>query len=202
MLDFVAAAGIALGVTFVAEFGDKSQLLALAFATRHAALPVLLGIVVAVGAVQAVSVGIGAIAGGALPDTAVSIMAGLAFLAVAAWTLRGDADDDAAATDEADAAARARSRGTIGLVAVVAVTFFVGELGDKTMLSSFALAARQDAVPTWMGATIGEIGANVVAVALGRQLGRRISPRVIRIGSAVVFALAGGVVLATAFLPA
>jgi putative Ca2+/H+ antiporter (TMEM165/GDT1 family) len=201
--EFLAAAGIALGVTFLAEFGDKSQLLALAFATRHAALPVLVGIVVAVAAVQAVSVAIGALAGAALPETAVAIIAGLAFLVVAAWTLRGNQDDadEAAATREADAAAPPRLRGGIGLVAVVAVTFFLGEVGDKTMLSSFALAARQEAVPTWIGATLGEIGANVVAVAVGRQLGRRLSPRVIRISSAVLFALAGVVVLVTAFLP-
>jgi putative Ca2+/H+ antiporter (TMEM165/GDT1 family) len=39
------------------------------------------------------------------------------------------------------------------------------------------------------------VAANLVAVVIGRQLGHRLSPRLVRIGSAVVFALAGIVVL-------
>jgi putative Ca2+/H+ antiporter (TMEM165/GDT1 family) len=37
-------------------------------------------------------------------------------------------------------------------------------------------------------------------VAVGSQLGHRLSPRLVRIGSAVVFALAGVVVLIGAFV--
>lgn len=46
-----------------------------------------------------------------------------------------------------------------------------------------------------VGATTGMVAANLVAVSVGRQLGARLSPRVIRIGSALLFALAGGLVL-------
>ncbi|MBA2633011.1 MAG: TMEM165/GDT1 family protein [Chloroflexi bacterium] len=47
MLPFLAAVALAFGAIFVAEFGDKSQLLILAFATRYAWRPVVLGVVVA-----------------------------------------------------------------------------------------------------------------------------------------------------------
>src|SRR3990170_8527207 len=97
MLPFLSAAALAFGAIFVAEFGDKSQLLILAFATRYAARPVVLGLVVAAALIQGISVLIGAVAGAALPTTAVAIVSGVSFLAVAAWTLRGedDADKDA-----------------------------------------------------------------------------------------------------------
>ena len=39
------------------------------------------------------------------------------------------------------------------------------------MLATFALAARQDPIATWVGATTGMVAANLVAVAVGRQLG-------------------------------
>ena len=68
MLPFLAAVALAFGAIFVAEFGDKSQLLILAFATRYAARPVVLGLVLAAATIQGVSVGIGAVAGAALPD--------------------------------------------------------------------------------------------------------------------------------------
>ena len=49
---------VAFGVIFVAELGDKSQLMALAFAARFKAVQVLVGIAVATALVHAVSVGI------------------------------------------------------------------------------------------------------------------------------------------------
>lgn len=42
------------------------------------------------------------------------------------------------------------------------------------MLATFALAARQDPVATWVGATGGMVAANLVAVAVGRQVGARL----------------------------
>ena len=196
MLPFLTAVVLAAGAIFVAEFGDKSQLLVLAFATRHAAVPVIAGIVVAAAVVQGLSVALGAVAGAALPETLIGVVAGLAFLGVAAWTMRGDDDAD----EERGAADATRRRTGIGLAAVVATTFVVGELGDKTMLATFALAARQDPLATWIGATGGMVAANLVAVVIGRQVGARLSPRVVRIGSAVLFALAGIAVLVTALL--
>ncbi len=194
MLPFLGAAALALGAIFIAEFGDKSQLLVLAFATRHAALPVIAGIVVAAALVQGLSVAVGAALGAALPETLITVVAGVAFLSVAAWTLWARDDEE-----EPDVSAPAPGhRSAIALAAVVAGTFIVGELGDKTMLATFALAARQDPIATWVGATTGMVAANLVAVAVGRQLGARLSPTVIRIGSAGLFAIAGVVVLVSA----
>ncbi len=80
-------------------------------------------------------------------------------------------------------------------VMAASVAFFLAELGDKTMLATFALAATQGALPTWVGSAAGEVAANLVAVVVGRQVGHRLSQRAIRIGSAVLFALAGVIVL-------
>ena len=76
-------------VIFVAELGDKSQLMALAFAARYKALPVLLGITVATAIVHAVSVLFGAVVGAHIPTRPITIVAGAMFLVFAAWTARG-----------------------------------------------------------------------------------------------------------------
>ena len=196
MLTFLGAAALAFGAIFAAEFGDKSQLLILAFATRYAARPVIIGVILAASIVQGVSVAIGALVGAALPATAVGVVSGIAFLAVAAWTLRGE-DDEAVESGDATGA---RSLAGVALVLTVAGTFILSELGDKTMLATFALAATQGALPTWIGSTAGEVGANLVAVAVGRQVGHRLSPRMVRIGSAALFAVAGVAVLLGALL--
>ena len=197
MLAFLGAAGLAFGAIFIAEFGDKSQLLILAFATRYAWRPVVLGLVLAAAAIQGASVLVGAAAGAVLPHMALALVSGVAFLAVAAWTLRSEDDEGA------DGGERPPARGTLAGVALaltVAGTFVVGELGDKTMLATFALAATQGALPTWIGSTLGEIAANLVAVVVGRQVGHRLSRRFVRVGSAALFALAGVAVIGGALL--
>jgi Ca2+/H+ antiporter, TMEM165/GDT1 family len=193
---FVAAVALAFGAIFIAEFGDKSQLLILGFATRYAAGPVVLGLVLAAAVIQGASVLVGAAVGAVLPETVVAVVAGVAFLGVAAWTLRGDDDDG----DGDEGRMPERRLVGLALVGVVATTFVIGELGDKTMLATFALAASQGALPTWIGSTAGEIAANLVAVVVGRQVGQRLSPRAIRIGSATLFAVTGLAVLVGALL--
>ena len=196
MLPFLGATALAFGAIFIAEFGDKSQLLILAFATRYPARPVVLGLVLAAAVVQGISVVVGALVGAALPQTAVAVVSGVAFLAVAAWTLRGDDEEEHAS----HAGAGGRRLAGVALALTVAGTFIVGELGDKTMLATFALAASQGALPTWIGSTAGEIAANLVAVVVGRQVGHRLSPRMVRIGSAALFAVAGMAVLVGALV--
>jgi len=195
MLTFFGATGLAFGAIFLAEFGDKSQLLILAFATRYPWRPVVAGLVIAAAIIQGISVAIGAVVGAALPATAVAVISGIAFIGVALWTLRGEDDEEAETS-----AAGSRRAGGIGLVLAVAGTFIVGELGDKTMLATFAIAASQGPLPTWIGSTAGEVAANLVAVAVGRQVGHRLSPRAVRIGSAVLFAVAGAAVLIGALI--
>jgi putative Ca2+/H+ antiporter (TMEM165/GDT1 family) len=194
MPGFLGAVAIAFGAIFVAEFGDKSQLLVLAFATRYPWQPVVIGLVIAAAVVQGISVAIGAAVGAVLPETAVAVVAGIAFLGVAAWTLQGDDEN------EDGAAGTAPARSGFALVAVVAGTFIVAELGDKTMLATFALAASQGPLPTWIGATAAMVAANLVAVLIGRTVGTRLSPRAVRIGSAALFAVAGVAVLGGAVL--
>ena len=201
MAEFLAAVAVAFAAIFVAEFGDKSQLLVLAFATRHAAGPVIAGVVLAAAVIQGVSVAVGAAVGAALPEEAVAVVAGLAFLVVAAWTLLGSEDDHDAASETAPGQGRGR-RAAFAVVALsVAGAFILGELGDKTMLATFALAASQGPIATWVGSTLGEVSANLVAVVVGRQLGDRLPIRAVRIGSAGLFAAVGAIILLGAALP-
>ena len=174
---------LSLWVIFVAELGDKSQLMALAFATRYRALTVLAGISISTALVHAFSVLVGAVIGAQLPTRAIAIVAGLAFLGFAAWTWRGDKLDEG---DEARAARTTRS----ALVAA-STAFFLAELGDKTMLATIALATREGAVGTWAGSTVGMVAADALAIAVGKQLGARLPERTIRIGATVAFVVFG-----------
>jgi len=81
---------IALLFVLMAEMGDKTQLVALAFATRFPTGTVLTGVFGATLVVHLFSVGIGEAAGLALPVFWIHLLAGLSFIVFGLWTLRGD----------------------------------------------------------------------------------------------------------------
>ena len=178
---------LSFAVIFVAELGDKSQLMALAFATRYRAIHVLIGISLATLLVHLGSVILGHTVGSVLPTQAIAIAAGLAFFGFALWTLRGDA---LGAADEARA-----SRAAGSIVVAVGVAFFLAELGDKTMLATITLATREEAVGTWLGSTAGMVVADALAIAVGRYLGTRLPERAIRYGAAAAFAIFGAILI-------
>ena len=76
----------------------------------------------------------------------ISIVAGVAFLVFAAWTLRGDELSDEEASEA--------SRSTRNAVVAASVAFFLAELGDKTMLATITLATREGVWGTWLGSTL------------------------------------------------
>jgi len=76
----VSAFFLSFGVIFVAELGDKSQLMAMTFAARYRAMPVLIGITIATAITHAISVAIGAVLGASIPTETIALLAGVAFL--------------------------------------------------------------------------------------------------------------------------
>jgi putative Ca2+/H+ antiporter (TMEM165/GDT1 family) len=174
---------LSFGVIFVAELGDKSQLMALAFATRYRAVPVLIGITIATAVVHLISVLIGAGLGATLPTTWITLAAGIAFFGFAAWTLRGDE----LSMDEAGKA----NRSTRSAVIAASAAFFLAELGDKTMLATVTLATHEDALGTWLGSTVGMVVADAIAIGVGKVLGTRLPERAIRLGATVAFVVFG-----------
>jgi putative Ca2+/H+ antiporter (TMEM165/GDT1 family) len=179
---------LSFGIIFVAELGDKSQLMALAFAARYRPLPILIGITLATALVHAFSVLLGAVVGVALPTRAIAVVAGLAFFAFAAWTLRGDTlgDDEAARAD----------RSTRSAVLAAATAFFLAELGDKTMLATITLATNEGLLGTWLGSTVGMVAADALAILVGSQLGARLPERAIKVGASVTFVVFGVLLVA------
>lgn len=180
-------------VVFVAELGDKSQLMAMTFALRYRWWVVVSGILFATTAVHLVSVAIGHYLGIAIPTEAMAIVGGAAFLFFGAWTLRGDSLDE---DEQAKAGKVVRS-------AFLAVTsaFFLAELGDKTMLATITLATDNDWFGVWIGSTVGMVAADALAIVAGVVLGRHLPENAIRLGASALFFGFGAWMLGDGFFP-
>jgi len=178
----------------LAEMGDKTQLLAMAFATRFPARTVLSAVFVATLLNHALAVAAGRLLTNVIPLDAVSLAAALSFILFGLWSLRGDTlvDED-------------RQRLSCGPFVTVAVAFFLAELGDKTQLATISLAVRySDAIAVLLGTTAGMVVADSLGIGIGIVLGRRLPDTLIRLVSAgvfVFFGLAGAASILTGWLP-
>ncbi|WP_280492004.1 TMEM165/GDT1 family protein [Nocardia asiatica] len=186
---------LSIGIVFLAELGDKSQLMALTFALRYRWWVVLGGIATASAAVHLISVGVGHFLGAALPTRTIALIAALTFLAVGLWTLRehfGPDDDAAPKPPKAGGAP----------FFVVLSAFLLAELGDRTMFATAALATDYDWVGVWLGSTIGMVAADALAIAVGILVGKHLPEHAIGIGSGLLFLYFGAATLLGAATPA
>ena len=178
----LTAALVSLSVVFVAELGDKSQLMTMTYALRHRWWVVLSGVGIASLLVHGLSVTIGHFLGLTLPQRPIAFAAAIAFLLFAVWTWR----DGRGGGEEEIKIAEPRHV----LLAVVS-SFVLAELGDKTMLATVALASDHNWAGVWIGATAGMVLADGVAIAVGAVLHKRLPERFLHSLASVLFALFG-----------
>ena len=176
---------VSFALIFFAELGDKSQLVALWFATRYRWWLVIFGVTVATLVVHLGSTAIGASADEILPEEVLLLIVGLSFFAFAAWSIRGDKLDE----EEVD---ERRAHSLIGAFGIVTTGFFLSELGDKTQLATISLGGNEDSfVGVWLGSTAGMVAADALAIAAGVIMGKRLPERTMALVSAALFVVFG-----------
>jgi putative Ca2+/H+ antiporter (TMEM165/GDT1 family) len=178
----LTAALVSLSVVFVAELGDKSQLMTMTYALRHRWWVVLSGVGIASFMVHGLSVTIGHFLGLTLPERPIAFAAAIAFLLFAVWTWR----EGRRGVDDEVKVAEPRHV----LLAVVS-SFVLAELGDKTMLATVALASDHNWAGVWIGATAGMVLADGVAIAVGAVLHKRLPEHFLHGLASVLFLLFG-----------
>jgi Ca2+/H+ antiporter, TMEM165/GDT1 family len=164
----------------LAEMGDKTQLLAMAFAAEFPARTVLAGVLVATLLNHLPAVVAGSWLTNLVPMDTIQIAASASFILFGLWTIRGDK------LEGEDKKYRFSPFWT------VAVAFFFAEMGDKTQLATVALAVKyQSIIPIWMGTTTGMMVADAFGIIVGVVLGKKIPERFVKWFAAVIFILFG-----------
>lgn len=178
----LAAALLSFGVVFLAELGDRSQLIAMTYALRYRWWVVLTGVGIAACAAHGISVAIGHFLGLTLPAQPMAFAAAIAFLAFAVWTWREGTNggDDVRPVREP----------RFALLAVVS-SFLLAELVDKTTLATVALASDKNWAGVWIGTTAAMIVADGLAIAAGLLLHRRLPRRLLHTLASLLFLLFG-----------
>ena len=172
---------------FVAEMGDKTQLLLVAMAGKYKIPHILTGTWLATVVLNILAVGVGAALSNYLDMRIIKMVAGLAFFWFAYAALKSDDEEEE----------QKEMKRQLGPVFAIFGSFFIGELGDKTQLSAITLAANytnhslMNAVYVFLGCTLGLILADLIGLVAGVVLKSKISAGVLNILSFLIFAVFG-----------
>ena len=183
MSSVLIASIFSAGAVVLAEMGDKTQLLAMAFATKYQASKVLIGVFLATILNHALAVAAGYyITQFESAQIWIQAIASLAFIFFGLWTIRGDKLEGE------------ENRITkFGPIITVAIAFFIAEMGDKTQLATIALATKFPDAPIGIlvGTTTGMLIADGIGIIFGIVLAKKIPEKRIKFVSACAFMIFG-----------
>jgi putative Ca2+/H+ antiporter (TMEM165/GDT1 family) len=182
------------GIIFLAELGDKTQLTAMALATKYPWKRIFIGIAAAFAILNLGAVIVGQVLFSFLPLFWIKIASGSLFLFFGITTLRG-----AGFSKDEEEAEESRLKPK-GPVATSFVMILLAELGDKTQLVTTSLAAQHDSTTAvFAGSTLALWIVSLVGIFVGKQLTRFIPLAAIHKGAACLFLIFGIVILYQAF---
>ncbi|WP_067869650.1 TMEM165/GDT1 family protein [Neptuniibacter marinus] len=169
-------------LVFLAEFGDKSQLVCMTLSARYRATPVLIGSVLAFSVLNVLAAIFGAALSIYVPQELIFCVVGILFFIFAIQLFMDDEEEE-----EGDI--------KIGkhLVGSVFILIFLAELGDKTQLAIAGLAAVEQAWVVWVAGTVALMLTTLLGVWFGRVLLKRLPIALIHRGAGVLFMLFAGI---------
>jgi len=169
---------------FIAEMGDKTQLMLVAMTSRYKVRDIVLGTAAAVLVLNGLAVLAGGLVSQFVPDWIIKLIAGAAFLFFALTSLKSDDDEE-----------EEGGKGKFKIAAIaVFCTFFVAELGDKTQLTAITFGANEGmgkALIVWLACSIGLFAADMVGMAVGLLVKNKMPTGFLNILAYVIFAVFG-----------
>ena len=147
---------------FIAEMGDKTQLMLIALTSKYKLRDIISGTAVAILVLNGLAVLAGGLVSEFIPDWLIKTIAALAFLYFAASTIAGDDEEEGSGKSKIKFAPLA-----------VFFTFFIAELGDKTQLTAITFGANEGmsaALVVWIGCSLGLFAADILGMLVGYLL--------------------------------
>ena len=164
-LAWITAVTTPFGLVFLAELGDKSQLVCMTLAARHRHWPVLAGATVAFVILNTLAVVFGAGLSHWVPERVLAAIVALLFAIFGILSLRAKEEEG-----EEDVTERSGH----GIFVTAFLMIFLAEMGDKTQIAVAGMASTLPVIPVWIGATLALFITSALGVVAGRKLLRRI----------------------------
>ncbi|WP_371373078.1 TMEM165/GDT1 family protein [Thalassotalea aquiviva] len=164
---------------FLAEMGDKSQLVCMTLAAKHKPKPVFFGALLAFMLLNAIAVVFAGTLATVLPMNVITAVAALLFTVFGLHSLLS--------SEEGDEDVKAKV--TKGIFFSALLLIFVAELGDKTQLAIATLSITQPPMTIWLTSTLALALTTALGVFAGQKLLTKISTNTLHRVSGMLFLL-------------
>lgn len=182
---------VAFATIFLAELGDKTQLITISFASKYPRMPVFFGVFLAMSMITIIGVVVGAVLVSIIPIQAVKILSGLIFIAFGVWTLISKEEE----LEEDEGQTNSKGNSDPGKEKVFSTAFIMtslAEFGDKTQLAVIALTAQYGApIFVYIGAVLAFALIVGIGVVLGKKISEKMESKWIEMGSGALFIVLG-----------
>ncbi len=165
LLAWITAVTTPFGLVFLAELGDKSQLVCMTLAARHRHWPVLAGATIAFAILNSLAVMFGAGLSHWVPERVLAAVVATLFAVFGVMSLRAKEEER-----EGEVAERSGH----GIFVTAFLMIFLAEMGDKTQIAVAGMASTLPVIPVWIGATLALFATSALGVVAGQKLLRRI----------------------------
>ena len=177
---------------FIAEMGDKTQLMLIALTSKYKLRDIICGTAIAILVLNGLAVLAGGLVSELIPEWLIKMIAAFAFLYFAASTIAGDEEEEEEGS---------RSKIQFAPLAVFC-TFFVAELGDKTQLTAITFGANEGlsaAVVVWLACSLGLFAADVIGLLIGYLLKSKAPEGILNTVAFFIFSIFGILTLRQGF---
>lgn len=187
---WLTTVGATFGLIFLAELGDKTQLVCMTLAARHRHWPVLLGSIAAFLLLNTLAVVFGAGLATWVPEQVLAAVVAALFAFFGVLSLRAK---------DGEEGEEVRERSGHGIFLTTFLMIFLAEMGDKTQLAVAGLASTLAWAPVWIGATLALSASSILGVVAGRALLSRVPLRRLHQISGVFFLVLAALALTRVF---
>ena len=159
---------------FIAEMGDKTQLMLIALTSKYKLKDIILGTAAAILVLNGMAVLAGGLVSEFIPDWLIKTIAALAFLYFEASTISGDDDE------EEEEGGKSKIR--------------FAPLGDKTQLTAITFGANEgmgSAFVVWIGCSLGLFAADILGMLVGYLLKSKTPDGLLNTLAFVIFSIFG-----------
>ncbi|MDP1667028.1 MAG: TMEM165/GDT1 family protein [Methylobacter sp.] len=160
-----ATAATSFALIAAAEIGDKSQLVCMTLASRHRAMPVLLGAISAFAFLNTLAVMFGIAIASWLPEYIVATVVAILFAAFGIHSLRVEMEDENEEVKE---------KSGHGIFFTTFLLITVAEFGDKTQLAVVGLSSTATPIAVWFGSTVALASTSALGILAGRTILKKV----------------------------
>lgn len=160
--------------------GDKSQLLAMTFATKYKLSVVIPGVFLGILLNHGIAVLVGKYINKLVPMSYINIITALVFILFGFLSLRHEDDED-----------DGEKNYKLPIITVM-ITFFLGEFGDKTQLVTMTLASEaSNPYIILIGTVSAMMVTSLLGIFIGSRLGKKVPEDAIKVVASIIFIIFG-----------